>query len=166
MKKIAFYIDNTGRGGAQRVMCNLTEYFCGKGFEVVFINDFQLDSVKPQYNVNSNVKRVFLQESKDAGHFRVLKLRRVLKNEKPEITISFMRRPNVRMLIATIGLGIKKYVSVRNDPNREYGSSLFWKLITNCLFLLATGCIFQTTDAERYFWKKNSQKVKSNLQPC
>lgn len=158
MKKIAFYIDNTGRGGAQRVMCNLVDCFCSKGYEVLFINDFRLDGEKPQYNVNENAKRIFLQENMADGHCRVRKLRKLLKSERPEIIVSFMRRPNIRMLLAALGLRMKKYVSVRNDPKKEYGKSCAWKLIANLLFLTASGCVFQTEDAKRYFWEAIRRK--------
>ena len=37
--------------------------------------------------------------------------------------LSFLGGPNIRMLISTMGIKVKKMVSVRNDPNKEYGQN-------------------------------------------
>ena len=59
------------------------------------------------------------------------------------------------MLLATIGLDTKKIVSVRNDPNNEYGKTFLKKAFARVLFRLADGCVFQTSDAKNYFPKDN-----------
>lgn len=155
MKKIFLYIDMMYRGGAQRVMCNLTSYFTNQGWEVVLCNDFFQDDTMPQYEVLSNVKRLYLAKGITGNAifknlFRVLKLRKMIKVEKPDCVLSFLGRPNQRMLLATVGLKTKKIVSVRNDPYREYGKGVH-RIIARTLFRLANGCVFQTQDAKRYF---------------
>lgn len=163
MAKILCYIDNMQRGGAQRVMCNLVEHFNGSGHEVILCNDFVLDPQKPQYSLSPEVKRVYL-EKKWSGNVvtqnikRIIALRRTIKDVKPEITLSFLGRPNIRMLIAAIGLKTRTIVSVRNDPYKEYGQSKFKKKITQSLFELADGCVFQTEDAKNYFSKSVQQR--------
>jgi glycosyltransferase involved in cell wall biosynthesis len=170
MRKIIFYIDSMQLGGANRVMANLVNHFSEKNIDVVLVNDIVPVEGKKEYGVNPSVRRVFL----DQGDFtsvsrmkkvvtRIRKLRRLIKAEQPDVVISFMGPPNFRMLVATLGLRTKKIVSVRNDPNREYGTGIT-KHIARILFRLADGCVFQTREAAEYFPQcvQNKSKVIFN----
>lgn len=170
LSKIVLYIDTMCYGGAQRVMANLTEYFIKRGIDVVLVNDFKLPTETKQYIVNEKVKRYYLRDSLYGNlvikNFeRMYALRRIIKNEMPDIVLSFLGRPNKRMLLSTIGLKTKKIVSVRNDPYREYGSTKTKKMIAGLLFLLADGYVFQTTDAMEYFNKSVMRKATIILNP-
>lgn len=126
MKKILFYIDMMYRGGAQRVMANLIEYFTEQGYETVLVNDFVQNSDKAQYHLPAGLKRVYLRQNLGGNKIvknieRITRLRKVIKEEQPDMVLSFLGRPNKRMLLSTVGMRVKKVVSVRNDPYREYG---------------------------------------------
>lgn len=167
-KKIIFYIDYMDNGGAQRVMSVLANYLDNQGYKVILVNDFK--PIAYEYPISSNIKRLFLREN-NAGNpiikniQRIKNLRRFTKKYSPDVVLSFLGRPNKRMLIATIGVHCKKIVSVRNDPNKEYGKSYLKKILANCLFCLADGCVFQTEDASRYFWKRIRKKSKIIFNP-
>ncbi len=155
MKKIMFYIDSLRRGGAQRVMANLADYFATAGYDVVLVNDF-VQKGTDHYNVSDNVERIYLRDDNSGNVIiknisRVLRLRRIIKDKKPDLILSFLGRPNKRMLIASLGIKVKKVVSVRNDPNREYGFGGLKKAYAKQLFKLADGCVFQTDEAAGYF---------------
>lgn len=158
ISKIVMYIDMMAHGGAQRVMGNLANFFVNEGVEIVLVNDFKLKESEAQYSIDHRINRVYLQ-NKNEGNLlkknivRINGLRKLVKKEKPDLVLSFLGRPNKRMLIATIGLRTKKVVSVRNDPNKEYGNCLFNKWIAGILFNLADGCVFQTAEAQNYFPK-------------
>lgn len=154
--KIGFYIDATGYGGAQRVMCNLVNYFAKKGYEVMLINDARWDKSEPVYNVEDSVKRYYLKDGFEGNPIkknveRIFRLRKIIKKEKPKVIVSFLGNCNIRMLLATIGLKCKKIVSVRNDPKREYSDNGIKKVIVRNLFKIADGCVFQTVEAQKYF---------------
>lgn len=153
-EKLFFYIDSMQMGGANRVMANLTDYFCNNGCQTILINDIYPVSGYPEYKISLGVKRVFLQREKASkltkNILRIFDLRRLIIKEKPDCVISFMGPPNIRMLIATVGLGVKKVVSVRNDPNAEYGTGLK-RAVAVTIFRLANGVVFQTKDAAKYF---------------
>lgn len=168
--KIVLYIDMMDRTGAQRVMGNLAEYLVSKEYEVVMVNDFRLDPSIPQYELPPEVKRVYLREKLSGNPIqkniqRIRNLREVVKKENPEIVLSFLGHPNIRMLIATLGLGVKKIVSVRNDPNREYGAGGVKKWFARQLFKLADGCVFQTEDAAQYFPESVRKKSRVIFNP-
>ena len=95
---------------------------------------------------------------------RILKLRKIIKAEHTDAVVSFMGPPNIRMLLATMGLKCRKIVSVRNDPYKEYGDGLV-KMVTNIIFRLADGCVFQTKEAAMYFSKNIQQKSKIIFNP-
>ena len=158
--KICFYIDSLYLGGAQRVMSNLVNYFAAdQSVEVVFITDFPNRSGQEEYALSPGIKRRYL--SSKIGHnyigkliinlVRIKELRKILKLEKPQSVLSFLGRPNYRMLLASVRLPIRKIVSVRNDPNKEYGGSRWEKKLANTMFYWADGCVFQTKGASDYF---------------
>lgn len=159
-----------GRGGAQRVMSNLVTYFHNKGYEVILANDFIRDDKLPHYDVPDGVKRVFLRQKRKGipgvkNLQRVINLRRIIKSEKPDIVLSFLGSPNYTTLLASRGLNVKVVTSVRNDPNREYGSTQFKKKTANMLFARADGCVFQTEDASMYFNGNIRSKSRVILNP-
>lgn len=158
MNKIILYIGSMQRGGANRVMANLADYFCKVGVDVVLVNDIFPNPLKPEYTVNPFVRRYFLDENGHGGRKikrlirRMSSFRKLVKKEKPDTIVSFMAAPNYRMLISTLGIKVRKIVSVRNDPYKEYGNGIK-KIITNMVFGLADGCVFQTWEASEYFFK-------------
>lgn len=159
---ILFYIDSMQKGGANRVMANVTDYFAEHGYQVILVNDILPVDGIPEYNVNPKVKRMFLSDSatkQEKSNFkRILKLRKIITNEKAQSVVSFMGPPNFRMLLASLGLPCRKIVSVRNDPYKEYGRQWIKKWIAGQLFKAANGCIFQTKEAALYFPKSVQNK--------
>lgn len=168
--KIILYIDVMYRGGAQRVMSVLAHYLIKNNYEVILITDFMPENPSKEYNLPQQIKRIYLKKN-NTGNFliknitRVTKLRKIIKEENPDIILSFLGRPNIRMLLSSIGLKVKKVVSVRNDPTKEYGNNILKRIITNLIFLLADGYVFQTVDAQKYFIKKIQKKSKIILNP-
>lgn len=160
--KILFYINAIHHGGAERVICNLATQFSEHGHECVLITSFRDDW---EYSVNENVRRITLFEHQlKQGFLRrnsslVKSLRKVLKEEKPDILISFMAEPNYRAIVASAGLKHKVIISIRNDPNREYPNILN-RFLAKTLFRLADGIVFQTEDAKKWFPKTIQKKSR------
>ena len=155
MKKAILYIDSMQKGGAQRVMSVLGTHLCNKGIETILVNDIVPVNGIEEYQIDQRIRRIFLDQEgvllSNKNIKRVRKLRKIVKEEKPDVVLSFMGPPNYRMLVATLGLDCRKIVSVRNDPEKEYGSSNLKRIIAGVLFSLADGCVFQTKMASEYF---------------
>ena len=166
--KLIFYIDSMQLGGANRVMANLVNHFASIGAEAVLINDIVPDQNILEYEVRDSVKRIFLDIHEKSSLLsnikRIFKLRKIIREMHADAVISFMGPPNIRMLLATIGFRCRKIVSVRNDPYKEYGDGIA-KNITNIIFELADGCVFQTQEASEYFSKKMQRKSKIIFNP-
>lgn len=158
--KILFYINAIHHGGAERVMVNLADYFCNDDMnECLLVTSFQDEW---EYPVNNKVRRIVLCEQMPSSFIKrnlllVKKLRNVIIQEKPDVVLSFMAEPNFRNIIASVGLSVKKIISIRNDPAREYPNMLF-KIAAKVLYPLADGVVFQTEDAQKWFSKKIRNK--------
>lgn len=160
--KLLFYINAIHDGGAERVMTNLTAQFAKAGNEVILLTSF-VDTW--EYPVAPGVRRLTMEQEEIKqnrllrNYTRIKKLRAICKQEKPDVLISFMAEPNLRALIATIGLPVKTVVSVRNDPNREY-AGILGKIVGKVLLPAADGCVFQTQEAKAWFPRRLQKKSK------
>lgn len=162
MLKIMFYINAIHAGGAERVMLNLADYFSRNVHQVMLVTSFRdtWEYPVPPKVVRYTIEEQQKQQSKMARNWsRIAGLRRLCKQGKPDVLISFMAEPNFRAILAAAGLGIKTIISVRNDPNREYRHALH-RIAARLLFLLADGCVFQTEEAKAWFPKKLQKKSR------
>ena len=162
MKKMFFYINTVGTGGAERVMVNLADFFSEKGYDVTLITSFP---VEIEYPVIPSVRRISLEDHRveqsriKRNITRITNLRKICKEEKPNILISFMAEPNFRAVLATRGLPVKLLVSVRNDPNKEY-AGIIGGIVGKVLLPMSDGCVFQTRDAQKWFPQRLQKKSK------
>lgn len=151
--KILFYINNIGCGGAERVMVNLANSFADIGWDVVLVTSTM---EKNEYSLDNRIKRlIILKENENYKFLKkncilVRRLRAMIKLEKPNISLSFMAEPNIRLILASIGIKTKKIISIRNDPNREYSRKLY-AFLARHLYKKADGVVFQTDDAKKWF---------------
>lgn len=160
--KIMFYINTICHGGAERVICNLATQFSECGHSCILVTSF---SRSLEYTYGSKVCRVNLFENPIETNFlfrniRLVKqLRNLLADEQPDVLISFMAEPNFRAIIASMGLKNKVVISIRNDPNKEYGN-IMTRMLSKLLFRCADGIVFQTEDAQKWFPKAIQKKSK------
>ena len=165
MKHIAMYIGSLNKGGAERVMVNLAEYFFSKGYKVTFVTTFKEED---EYTHSEGINRIIsgLTPKEESGRLiniyrRYAKLRNIWKELRPDLVLSFMGKNNVMALLTTRRLHIPVVVSVRADPKMEYREySRFLDFMAAMLFPKADGVVLQTTDAANYFSKRVQKKVK------
>ena len=107
-KKVFLYIDSMQFGGAQRVMSNIAEYLVNADCSVTLINDISPSTEEPEYEIDKRINRYFLDEGNNGRQnkniYRVKKLRELTKRDQPDVVLSFLGPPNIRMLVATLGL--------------------------------------------------------------
>lgn len=162
MSKVMFYINALNGGGAERVMVNLANRFVENEIDVTFITSYYAEG---EYPLNGKVKRSALEQEEivqsrvKRNLTRISKLRKICKEEKPDILVSFMEEPNFRAILATRGLPVKTLVSVRNDPNKEYAGRL-GVFVGKVLLPMADGCVFQTKEAQEWFPQKLQKKSR------
>ena len=154
-KSIAFYIGGLCIGGAERVICNLAEYFYGEGYRVTMVTKVRDEK---EYELNPGIKRVIADitlEEETASRIRnlfarIAKLKRIWKEVKPDVIVSFIRKNNLMAIASAAPLGIPVVVSVRSAPERELKGFGF-KTISFLLFRQAAGVVLQTREAYDFF---------------
>lgn len=155
MKKIGFLINSLGKGGAERVVLNLAQHFYRQGYEVLLVTSRRMPN---EYAVGFPAKRRMLEEEAARAAkgrlsripARILALRRIWREEKPQVIVSFIGKLNLYAMLSSRGLSIPVFLSVRSDPAREYPSALQYRLAC-MLFCRAGGVAFQTREAMEYF---------------
>ncbi len=166
--KLFFYINSIHEGGgAERVISVLSQQMAKRGCDVTMITSFK-DTW--EYTLDEKVRRISLESEKlktnklKRNLSRIRKLRSICKREKPDVLISFMFEPNIRALIATMGLKTKTIISVRNDPEKENGRGVA-RFLAKTLYRLADGYVFQTEQAKKWFAPKIQKKSVVILNP-
>lgn len=159
--KILFALGTLKKGGAERVITNLSNYLVKNNNEVIITTTIK---GKTFYELNKKIKLYGLDDEKISLNFimknkkRITELKKILKDEKPDIIVSFLPEPSYRVLFLKIfNRQLKVIVSVRNDPKVEYKSRIN-RLIMKLLYPLADGFVFQTKEAQEYFSKKIQNK--------
>lgn len=147
-------------------MVNLANEFSKRKYKIIFITSY---SAENEYTLDPEITRFNLDINNTGGFIkrnliRIRNLRRICRKEKAELIISFMAEPNFRTIFATRLLNIKTILSVRNDPYREYPNTAL-RIAAKLLFLFASGCVFQTEDAMRFFPKVLQRKSQIILNP-
>ena len=154
-KSIAFYIGGLCIGGAERVICNLAEYFYSEGYRVTMVTKVRDEK---EYELNPGIKRIIADitpEEETASRIRnlfarIAKLKRIWKEVKPDVIVSFIRKNNLMAIASAAPLGIPVVVSVRSAPERELKGFGF-KTISFLLFRQAAGVVLQTREAYNFF---------------
>lgn len=168
-KKIVFHLNCLERGGAERVVANLSGQFAEHGYQVYIATEWQGED---EYEIDKRVKRVhvgFSQKQESLGRIskffaRIVNLRKFLKQVQPDIVIAFARKANYRALTATIGTKMPVLISVRINPIGYY-DFLSDKIQIPILFRRAAGCVFQTPDQRDFFPKFIQKKSRIILNP-
>lgn len=160
--KIMFCLGSMTKGGAERVVRNLSEYLIKK-------NDVSIVVTPPgesSYELNSNIKYFTLDKVKNKQDSllkrtirRIYKLRKIINEVSPDVIISMLPEPTYRLVIANLFKKNKVIISVRNDPKIEY-NNLVNKTIMNILYSRADGFVFQTQEAQDFFRKSFREKSK------
>lgn len=162
ISKIMIHINSLGKGGAERVVSLLSGKFAEDGIQVVIATEWV---EKEEYPISDQVKRIHvgLSEKQEQSSrlskqwYRIDHLRKAIKEEKPDLLLSFCVKANYRAMMASTGMKIPVVVSVRNDPKIDYVGKK--NELMNKLFLnKAAGCVFQTEEAQEFFDEVLQQK--------
>lgn len=159
--KILFNLGTLRKGGAERVVANLSNYLAENNNDVSIVISVEKQSY---YKLNNNVKLYGLDRKKASNNFliknisRLKRLNHIVRTIKPDIIISFLPEPSYRVLaLKLFNKKLKVIVSVRNDPKIEYKTKIN-RIVMKILYPLADGFVFQTKEAKEYFSKKIQQK--------
>ncbi len=167
INSVVFHINSLGRGGAERVVSIIADRLVRDGVAVSIITLWQATD---EYDIDDRIERINIEElcadkgysGKQLAVMRFLTLRRLIKEKRPDIVISFCNKANFRASIAMLGMRVPLLTSVRNDPLKDYAP---YKLPTFIMKLRANGCVFQTGDAMKYFGGRLAKRGRVILNP-
>ena len=154
MKQIVFVTGSMCRGGAERVISVLSEYYVKLGWRVsiVMLLHSHMDYALPPEVEVLNFSNDRIKAALDMPRL-ICKLRRLLKTRKPDAVVSFMAQICLVTSLACQGLKIRHVVSERIDPSAVRRGKIF-RAVLNEVYAKATVAIMQTQRAKSYFPKK------------
>ncbi len=153
-------ISDLAGGGTQWVLSRLLPQWLAAGHRltVVTLAGKEHDAVA----LDPAVNRIALNMMASSGSLlagiknnfrRIIALRNLFREQKPDIIISFIAATNIISLLATIGLSIPVVISERNDPTRQV-LALPWQLLRRGCYGLAekvtANSQFALTELSRY----------------
>lgn len=161
--RLTLVIQSMTSGGAERVVATMANTWAARGWEITlltFADDrepsfYPLDprvtfrplgiaghSVKTTQAVRSNLER-----------FRTL--RRAIRDARPEAVVSFLDMNNVRVLLATRGLGVPVIVMEQTDPAQKQ-LGVIWNGLRRMLYPRASRLVV-LSETSRSFFPKSIQ---------
>ena len=161
-KKILFAIPSLGSGGAERVICTISNELINRGYDVSVL---LVGNSRIHYRLSEEVKRISLECETKYGKLntiarywnRIRDIRAVLKESSADVVVSFMSENNTDVCFAAMGLKIPVIVSERNDPAIDPRGKVK-QFLRKISYTRANGFVFQTPDAQAYF-NKNIQNI-------
>ena len=158
-RRIVFYIAGLQRGGAERVLADLANFFVHNDYDVTVFTDCLLEK---EYYLEPGIRREVVGYEPTGKRLtdmvkRITTIRKAYLRVKPDVVVSFIGKTNIRAVLASFGTGIPVIVSVRSGPQREYYSAAM-KILAKCLFGFAAGTVFQTEGAKDWFGKRVQKK--------
>lgn len=151
VKKILFTCDTMMAGGAEKVISVLSNEFIKNNIDVSIIAISDTKNDESFYPLNKKVKFRLLSTKKLNPVFRIKKLKKTIKEEKPDVVISFLPHVIIYTYFAISGLDIPFVVSERNDPRK---TKFIQRILNKLIFRRANGCVFQTSDVRKYYSKE------------
>lgn len=163
MKRIALFISSLQKGGSERVMVNLAEYFHKNRYEVILVTQYKREV---EYEISPEIRRVYSEPEEhelQGGRIknflvRFFKLRSIWKAYKPDVILSFLGKNNLMAIATAAFLPTKVAVSVRGEPTMEYPGKLL-QFLAKRMFAFADGVVLQTKQAMKFFPKSVRRKA-------
>ena len=154
-KNIIILVSAMNLGGAQRVVSILCDHWSQNGYIVTLIATFTGETID-HYKVNDRVKVQSLSNNSIFPKNKILnltgkliQLRRIIKNQNPDIVISFLTRVNVAAALSTLGLKSSLIICERTwKPFATLNKNYFW--MYRLLFKNIKKIIVQTDESQAW----------------
>lgn len=160
MKKVMIAVTSLTGGGAERVVSVWANQLTESGYPVSLLI---YNRAENEYPVNPDVQIRTIAESykkyKELGYGKRLRImRRILKEECPDVLISFLPRMQIWMMAASLGQKMRRIETVRVSPweicRNNRAEHFLWMLC----YRRADAAVFQTAEQGEYFSEKIRRK--------
>ena len=149
--KIMFVLAGLGAGGAERVVSLLSGEMIQRGHAILVVS-FDAPDDPVYHSLHPQVDTVRLAIPAGGGSLlrgigasrrRTAALRRLLKQRRPDVVISFLTKINVISVLASAGLHIPVIISERNNPSAQRAHP-FWAVAWKIAARRASAIVLQT----------------------
>ena len=146
LPKIMFITASVNRGGASRVISILANHYAAINWKVDFVVK---ETIIKGYQLHRNVKVIECgKEGKEHGYAFYRRLREIVKEENPDVVVSFLTIVNFYAIAACLGKR-RLIISERNDP--KLSASRWHFLLSKILYPFADGIVFQSHKVMDYY---------------
>ena len=159
MKNIMIAIGKLTGGGAERVATVWANHLASFGYKVSILALFKEDN---EYNIQDNINVNYISSTREdfsllSPFDRFFSFRRIIRQEKPDCIITFL--PNVQMwiMLATLGMNIKRIETVRNNLEMEQFPNPFQRILWKLCYSTCSRIILQSQD-QAHFLSKHQQR--------
>ena len=163
--KITFMLGAMGRGGAERVISILSRHYAEQGHTVEICTILHSNV---EYEIDDKIKIVDLSRDEvglKKDFIPLLKrVRRHIRETKPDVVVSFMAQIALIGGIAMKGLKVRHVVSERIDPSMVKRGKIY-KTVLHGVYAASETIVLQTKRAYNYFPKKVQKKSVIILNP-
>ena len=157
--KIVFLIDGLGFGGAQRQLVNLAVEFKKSGYEVEVLRYYEDNfyiGILSEYEITPitvNASNSFL---------RMFKIRRKIRELRPNVLISFMGTPNFYGAIASLGWRTWFFVASERIADEALFVNRKPKLL-RCVISKVADAIVSNSNCAKELWEKYNPNIVEKL---
>ncbi|MCC5894467.1 MAG: glycosyltransferase family 4 protein [Alkalibacterium sp.] len=152
---ITIFIGGLSGGGAERVVCNLSNYL-SSNHKVTILT---MSDDTSAYPLNETVNRVTLSNNSENKNYlskniiRLFRFNKFIRDTKSDVYLVMLPVTINIMLLHKVLIKSPIIVSERCDPYKRYESSKLKKFFMRKLYPKADGFVFQTEDAMDYYKK-------------
>ena len=157
MRKVVFLVSNMNLGGAQRVAAILCNAWANRGDEVTLVATYSGPG-ECFYELSKDVQFVYLADlvgiarKSPLGYIRRLAaLRRIIRERRADVVVSFLTNVNIAAILATRKLGVPLIACERNDPVAQVDLALPYRWFRRLLYPLAEVVTVQSVHAATRF---------------
>lgn len=159
LKKVCIAIHGLAHAGAERVAASWANYLVDHGHQVsVMVYAHSEDTYELDERVRiiplADTQQQYYQLSKGK---QLSRIRSVIRQEKPQVLISFLPKMQISVMLATFGMRLKRMETVRNNPwidTDVSGKRFLW----NLCFRRSDVILVQTKEQSEYFSKRLQKK--------
>ncbi|MFA7624759.1 MAG: glycosyltransferase family 4 protein [Pusillimonas sp.] len=148
--KIVFMVSSMNAGGAERVAATLSNAWVEQGHQVTLVSTFPVRG-KSFYTLDPAVRLVWMADllgkrarSQLGPVWKLLEMRRFLRQEQPDVVVSFLTNVNVMTLLATHGLDLPVVVCERTNPVYSQSAGRVLPVMRRWLYPRASAVSVQT----------------------
>ena len=150
-RKILLICHGIGNGGAQRVTTILANEFVKRNYQVrlvTFARESQIYYIREEIEYSP----IHATQKNKAARvlYRILKLRKIMKEFGPTCIISLSAIPNLVTIVARGSMRFPLIISERTDPSR-HPTEKYAILLRDILYHLPCAIVFQTSQARDWF---------------